>query len=107
LGPRQNGYPFFPCTTLRAEISPQWLKAWPITALLTTKPTDCVPIPAAGTVMTYIPELDRLTEKVIFGSDWPGMRWIRRNMEAIGKLPLAAEGVERILGGNAARLLRL
>jgi len=45
LGPRQNGYPFFPCTPLRAEISPQWLKAWPITALLTTKPTDCVPIP--------------------------------------------------------------
>jgi predicted TIM-barrel fold metal-dependent hydrolase len=35
------------------------------------------------------------------------MRWIRRNMEAIGKLPLPAEGVERILGGNAARLLRL
>jgi predicted TIM-barrel fold metal-dependent hydrolase len=35
------------------------------------------------------------------------MPWIRRNMEAIGKLPLPAEGVEKILGGNAARLLRL
>jgi hypothetical protein len=58
-------------------------------------------------LMSYFPELDRLTEKVIFGSDWPGMRWIRRNMEAIGKLPLPAEGIERILGGNAARLLRL
>jgi predicted TIM-barrel fold metal-dependent hydrolase len=57
--------------------------------------------------MTYFPELDRLTGKVIFGSDWPGMPWIRRNMEAIGKLPLTAEGVEGILGGNAARLLRL
>ncbi len=45
-------------------------------------------------LMTYFPELDRLTEKVIFGSDWPGMQWIRRNMEAIGKLPLPAEGVE-------------
>jgi len=58
-------------------------------------------------VAVDFPELDRLTEKVIFGSDWPGMPWIRRNMEAIGKLPLPAEGVERILGGNAARLLRI
>ena len=58
-------------------------------------------------LMTYFPELDRITEKVIFGSDWPGIPWIRRNMEAIGKLPLPAEGVENILGGNAARLLRL
>jgi predicted TIM-barrel fold metal-dependent hydrolase len=58
-------------------------------------------------LMTYFPELDRLTEKVIFGSDWPGMPRIRQNMEAIGKLPLPAEGVEKILGGNAARLLRL
>jgi predicted TIM-barrel fold metal-dependent hydrolase len=58
-------------------------------------------------LMTYFPELDRITEKVIFGSDWPGMPWIRRNMEAIRELPLPAEGVENILGGNAARLLRL
>lgn len=58
-------------------------------------------------LMTYFPELDRNTEKVIFGSDWPGMPWIRRNMEAIRELPLPAEGVEDILGGNAARLLRL
>jgi predicted TIM-barrel fold metal-dependent hydrolase len=58
-------------------------------------------------LMTYFPELDRITEKVIFGSDWPGMPWIKRNMEAIGELPLPAEGVDDILGGNAARLLRL
>ena len=58
-------------------------------------------------LMTYFPELDRNTEKVIFGSDWPGMPWIRRNMEAIRGLPLPAEGVEDILGGNAARLLGL
>jgi len=58
-------------------------------------------------LMTYFPELDRITDKVIFGSDWPGMPWIRRNMEAIRGLPLSAEGIENILGGNAARLLRL
>jgi len=58
-------------------------------------------------LMTYFPELARNTDKVIFGSDWPGMTHIRRNMEAISELPLPSEGVENILGGNAARLLKL
>ncbi|MCL5966070.1 MAG: amidohydrolase family protein [Deltaproteobacteria bacterium] len=58
-------------------------------------------------LLTYFPELDRITDKVIFGSDWPGMPWIRRNMEAISELPLPAEGIENILGGNAARVLHL
>ena len=58
-------------------------------------------------LMGYFPELDRNTDKTIFGSDWPGMPTIRRNMEAIAALPLSAQGVQNILGGNAARLLRL
>ncbi len=58
-------------------------------------------------LLSYFPELDRITDKVIFGSDWPGIPMIRRNMEAIGALPLPPEGVENILGGNAARLLGL
>lgn len=58
-------------------------------------------------LMTYFPELARNTDKVIFGSDWPGMPWIRRNMDAISQLPLPADGVEKILGGNAARLLKM
>jgi len=56
------------------------------------------PLPADD----VFPELDRIADKVIFGSDWPGMPWIRRNMDEIGRLPLTAEGVEKILGGNAA-----
>jgi hypothetical protein len=58
-------------------------------------------------LMSYFPDLARITNKVIFGSDWPGMPWIKRNMDAISKLPLAVEGIENILGGNAAKLLRL
>lgn len=58
-------------------------------------------------LMTYFPELARNTDKTIFGSDWPGMPEIGGNMDAIAALPLPAEGVENILGGNAARLLRL
>lgn len=58
-------------------------------------------------LMTYFPELARNTDKVIFGSDWPGLPSIRRNIEAITHLPISAEGAEKILGGNAAKLLRL
>jgi predicted TIM-barrel fold metal-dependent hydrolase len=58
-------------------------------------------------LMGYFPELARNTDKVIFGSDWPGMPWIRRNMDAIGELPLTPAAVENILGGNAARILGL
>lgn len=58
-------------------------------------------------LMTYFPELARNTDKVIFGSDWPGASQIRHNMEGIAGLPLPADGVEKILGGNAAKLLNL
>lgn len=58
-------------------------------------------------LMTFFPELARNTDKVIFGSDWPGVTRIRSNMDAVSALPLPADGIENILGGNAARLLRL
>lgn len=58
-------------------------------------------------LLTYFPELARNTDKVIFGSDWPGMVHIKRNMDAISSLSLPAAGVENILGGNAAKLLHL
>jgi len=58
-------------------------------------------------LLTYFPELARNTDKVIFGSDWPAVPRIGVNMDAVGALPLPAEGVEKILGGNAARLLGL
>ena len=58
-------------------------------------------------LMTYFPELARNTDKVIFGSDWPSVPSIRANMEALHRLPLPTAGVDKILGGNAAGLLRL
>jgi len=53
----------------------------------------------------YFPELEKNADKIIFGSDWPGLRSIKRNIEAIRSLSLAEDTKAKILGGNAARLL--
>ena len=58
-------------------------------------------------LLTYFPELAQNSGKVIFGSDWPGMPDIRRNIDAVSRLPLPVEGIENILGGTAAKLLNL
>ncbi len=58
-------------------------------------------------LMTYFPELERLADKVIFGSDWPGLPSLKKNIEDIRALPLSDEAKEKILYRNAARLLRI
>ena len=56
-------------------------------------------------LLDYFPELERLADKVIFGTDWPGVPSIAANIEAIRTLPLSEEATAKILGGNAARIL--
>lgn len=58
-------------------------------------------------LLAYFRQLERLADKVLFGSDYPGVPSLRGNIEAIRALPLAEETKEKILGGNAVRLLRL
>jgi predicted TIM-barrel fold metal-dependent hydrolase len=55
--------------------------------------------------LDYFPELERVADKVVFGSDWPGMPHVGRNIEAIRELPLSEETKDKILGGNASRIL--
>ena len=52
-------------------------------------------------LLQYFPELDRNADKVIFGSDWPGVESIRENVEAICSLGLSEEAVGKIVYGNA------
>lgn len=56
-------------------------------------------------LLEYFPEMERLADKIVYGSDWPGNPSLRRNVEAILALPLKAESKEKILWRNAARVL--
>ncbi|WP_206809002.1 amidohydrolase family protein [Paradesulfitobacterium ferrireducens] len=58
-------------------------------------------------LLDYFPDLGRNVDKVIYGSDWPGNPWIGSNMTKIAELPLPPGGADKILGGNAAKILGL
>ena len=61
----------------------------------------------AKKLLEYFPRLEEIADKVVYGSDWPGNPYLRRNIEAIEDLPLSEETKAAVLGGNAARLLGL
>lgn len=56
-------------------------------------------------LLQYFPDLERLADKVVYGSDWPGNPDLLRNVNAIRALPLKDETKEKILWQNAARIL--
>lgn len=58
-------------------------------------------------LLTYFPELERVADKTLFGSDWPSVFTVKKNIETIRGLALSEKAKEAILGGNAARLLKL
>jgi hypothetical protein len=57
-------------------------------------------------LLNYYPELEKISEKVIFGSDWPGIpKTIKENIDVIKSLPLIDKAIENILGINANKIL--
>jgi predicted TIM-barrel fold metal-dependent hydrolase len=52
----------------------------------------------------YWPDLERLADKVLFGTDWPGAN-IGANVEAFRNLALSEEAKQKILWGNGSRIL--
>ncbi len=57
-------------------------------------------------LLTYFPDLERLSDRVIFGSDWPGpgVKDVADNLARFAKSGLSAETRERILTHNAERV---
>lgn len=83
---------------------------WMTTALFLTRRFSNVylelsSIPPAR-IPEYFPGLERVADRVLFGSDWPGpgVRDIGENLQALRALPLSAEVLSRILERNPERL---
>ncbi len=58
-------------------------------------------------LLRYFPDIEKIADKVIFGSDWPGVSSIKKNIEAIMNLQLEEETKHKILGENASKILKL
>jgi predicted TIM-barrel fold metal-dependent hydrolase len=56
-------------------------------------------------LLKYFPDLEKNIDKVVYGSDWPGIKNISVNINAIKKLPLPSSSIKKMLYGNAARIL--
>lgn len=57
-------------------------------------------------LLDYFPQMERLKDKFLFGTDWPGVP-MKKTIEAFLQLPLSEAAKEAILYRNAARVLKL
>ncbi|MCI4341032.1 MAG: amidohydrolase family protein [Thermoplasmata archaeon] len=66
---------------------------------------DVSSVPPAR-IPRYFPELERVAEQVLFGSDWPGpgVRDIGENLRAFRELPYSGRVIEQILTENPERV---
>jgi predicted TIM-barrel fold metal-dependent hydrolase len=57
-------------------------------------------------LLDYFPEIERIADKVLFGSDWPGpgVKDIAENLRQFSALPLSEENKEKILTRNPERV---
>jgi predicted TIM-barrel fold metal-dependent hydrolase len=58
-------------------------------------------------LLDYFPEIERISDKVVYGSDWPAIPTIRENIQDIRDLPISENAQNSILGENAARILKI
>ena len=56
-------------------------------------------------LLKYFPKLEENIDKIVYGSDWPGIKSVSINIDAIRKLPLAETSIKKILYKNAAGIL--
>jgi predicted TIM-barrel fold metal-dependent hydrolase len=58
-------------------------------------------------LLKYFPDLETNSDKIIYGSDWPGVENIRKNIDRILELPIKEQTKEKILYLNAKKILGL
>jgi len=58
-------------------------------------------------LLSYFPRIERIADKTLFGSDWPGpgVKSIKANVEKFLELPLSQENKQKILAENALKIL--
>ena len=56
-------------------------------------------------LLQYYPKMERLSEKFLFGSDFPGVPGLQLNVEKLSRLGLSRQAMENICHRNARRLL--
>ena len=57
-------------------------------------------------LLTYYPNMERLSDKFMFGTDFPGVPGVRKNIDVINSLPLSEESKEKIFFKNAINVLK-
>jgi predicted TIM-barrel fold metal-dependent hydrolase len=58
-------------------------------------------------LLKYYPDFEKNADKIIFGSDWPGVKSIKTNIETICNLPLKELNLEKIFYHNAKKILKI
>jgi predicted TIM-barrel fold metal-dependent hydrolase len=51
--------------------------------------------------------MEKNIDKFVYGSDWPGIKSLSRNIDAIKALPLHKGSAAKVLRENAARILNI
>jgi uncharacterized protein len=59
-------------------------------------------------LLEWFPRLEEISNKVLFGSDWPGpgIPGIREELDGLRSLPLNERTIERILNVNASKIVK-
>lgn len=58
-------------------------------------------------LLRYFPDLEKISDKIIFGSDFPSTGNVKKNIDKIRNLPISVESKKKILGENAKKILKL
>ncbi len=99
-------FPKMPVIIVHGGRGPWFEMAFYVTRLHSNTYLEVSGLPP-NNLLRYFPQLEVIADKVLFGSDWPGVLSIAENIEAIRNLNISKKTKKQILGENAIKLLKL